>query len=289
MGQPLKITVQGNVGSIGDVDLDLSIEIPGLDSIMQSLHSLHGKVDEVMTTQETLEAAIAGDTQALNDVKTRVENAENLLTTKIATLEGELATAKSQGINAAPIEASLAHLREVAAAIDPEKAPPPPPPGAPVISAVSPASGPPAGGTSITISGTGFTGATAVDFGTTPATSFTVESDSQITAVVPAGTGAAGVVVTTPAGASAAGATFTYEGAPAAGPTQSVYLPAAGTAPTGEWSASGFETVPAEGAAAEVVYYFAGDTAGATPPTEAGANVPGWSIYRGATQAVAGP
>ncbi|MBL9132848.1 MAG: cadherin-like beta sandwich domain-containing protein, partial [Verrucomicrobiaceae bacterium] len=59
----------------------------------------------------------------------------------------------------------------------------------PTITSVSPASGPIAGGTTVVITGTGFTGATAVNFGTTPATGFTVNSPTQITATLPAGTG----------------------------------------------------------------------------------------------------
>ena len=64
----------------------------------------------------------------------------------------------------------------------------------------------------MTITGTGFTGATAVDFGTTPATSFTVVSDTSITADSPAGTGTVDVTVTTPGGTSATSPAdqFTY-------------------------------------------------------------------------------
>ena len=63
---------------------------------------------------------------------------------------------------------------------------------------------PPAGGTSVTITGTGFTGATAVKFGSTAASSFTVNSATQITATSPAGTaGAVDITVTTPGGTSA--------------------------------------------------------------------------------------
>ncbi|MGX5696669.1 IPT/TIG domain-containing protein [Agromyces soli] len=64
------------------------------------------------------------------------------------------------------------------------------------IDEVSPPSGPEAGGTTVTITGSCFTGATAVLFGSTPATSFTVVSDTEITAVVPAGTGVVDVSVT---------------------------------------------------------------------------------------------
>lgn len=87
---------------------------------------------------------------------------------------------------------------------------------APVVTALSPDTGPTAGGTAVTISGRDFTGATAVDFGTTPAT-FTVVSDTQINAVTPPGTGSVPVTVTTAGGTSvspAAPPTFSYADPP---------------------------------------------------------------------------
>jgi hypothetical protein len=87
----------------------------------------------------------------------------------------------------------------------------------PTVTGVSPTSGPTAGGTSVTITGTGFTGATAVKFGTTSAPTFTVNSATQITATAPAGTGTVDVTVTTPGGTSAVNAPadrFTYTSAP---------------------------------------------------------------------------
>ena len=68
------------------------------------------------------------------------------------------------------------------------------------LSSVSPNQGPTTGGTSVTITGVGFTGVTAVHFGTVPATSFHFVSDTTITAVSPPGTGRVAVNVTTPAG-----------------------------------------------------------------------------------------
>jgi hypothetical protein len=65
----------------------------------------------------------------------------------------------------------------------------------PVVSGLNPNSGPTAGGTVVTITGTGFQCVTGVKFGTTPASSFTVNSPTQITATSPPG--AAGVVTVT--------------------------------------------------------------------------------------------
>ena len=62
---------------------------------------------------------------------------------------------------------------------------------APTFSNILPTSGTTAGGTSVTITGTGFTGATSVTFGGTAATSFTVVSNTSITATTPAGTAGA--------------------------------------------------------------------------------------------------
>ena len=82
----------------------------------------------------------------------------------------------------------------------------------PTVSALSPNAGPAVGGTSVTITGTGFTGATAVSFGATSATSFTVTSGTSITATSPAGSGIVDVKVTTVGGTSATSAAdgFTY-------------------------------------------------------------------------------
>jgi IPT/TIG domain len=76
---------------------------------------------------------------------------------------------------------------------------------APAISNISAKTGPTAGGTSVTITGTGFIGVTSVQFGATQATSFAVNSSTSITAGAPAGTsGPVYISVTTPNGATKA-------------------------------------------------------------------------------------
>jgi fibronectin type 3 domain-containing protein len=68
----------------------------------------------------------------------------------------------------------------------------------PIVTGISPNSGPTAGGTVVTITGQNFSGAAGnlhVFFGTTAATSFTINSDTQITATAPAGSGTVDVTV----------------------------------------------------------------------------------------------
>jgi hypothetical protein len=58
-------------------------------------------------------------------------------------------------------------------------------PGAPTVTSTVAHRGSIAGGQTVVLTSTGFAGATSVRFGTTDATSFTVDGDTQITAVVP--------------------------------------------------------------------------------------------------------
>jgi hypothetical protein len=82
---------------------------------------------------------------------------------------------------------------------------------APTITSFTPTTG--GTGTSVTITGTNFTGATSVKFGGTAATTFTVNSATQITATV--GTGTTGTItVTTAGGTGTSSGTFTYIPAP---------------------------------------------------------------------------
>ncbi|MFI9631729.1 IPT/TIG domain-containing protein [Nocardia sp. NPDC051929] len=98
----------------------------------------------------------------------------------------------------------------------------------PTLTSIAPSTGPVTGGTTVVLTGTNLTGATAVTFGGTPATSFTVNSATQITAVAPAGTGTVSVKVTTPGGISN-GVAYTY----VAVPTLTTVVPNTGPAAGG--------------------------------------------------------
>ena len=65
----------------------------------------------------------------------------------------------------------------------------------PTISTINPSQGPTTGGTTVTLTGTGMTGSTAVRFGSTNATSFTLNSATQITAVSPPRAAGAAAVI----------------------------------------------------------------------------------------------
>lgn len=99
---------------------------------------------------------------------------------------------------------------------------------APTTAAVSPSTGPSAGGNTVNITGSGFTYATSVAFGTNTA-SFTVLSNTSINAIVPAGPPGGGdvtVIVSGPGGSSPSGPTYTYV-APAT-PTITSLTPSSG-------------------------------------------------------------
>jgi IPT/TIG domain len=99
---------------------------------------------------------------------------------------------------------------------------------APTITSISPTSGAASGGTQVTINGMAFTGATAVMFGQAASPQPKVVSDTQITAVSPAGTpGTVDIVITAPGGTSEVSPAdeFTYNPRP---PTVTAVDPKAG-------------------------------------------------------------
>ena len=102
---------------------------------------------------------------------------------------------------------------------------------APAVNGIFPATGPAAGGTSVTITGTALADATMVSFGGS-AGMITSDSATQITVVSPPGSGTVNVAVTTPGGTSTAGM-FTYNTsspAPPAHPAVTGFSPASGPA-----------------------------------------------------------
>lgn len=117
----------------------------------------------------------------LGNIQTLISNLGTALS-NINTIKGQVSTLNSQVSFLTPLNQFKYN----------------PPNGAPVITSVSPANGSSAGGYTVTINGSGFTGATAVTFGLTPATNIVVVSDSQITATAPAGSGSATIHITTP-------------------------------------------------------------------------------------------
>jgi titin len=131
----------------------------------------------------------------------------------------------------------------------------PPVQGGPTVTGLNPSSGSAAGGTQITISGSGFTGVSQVRFGATPATSFTFVSDSQATALAPGGSGKVDVTVT------AGGAT-----SPVNQPgDQYTYISPPGP-PTGLAATAGNGSI---------------HLAWTAPASNGGAAITGYNIYRG--------
>ena len=116
----------------------------------------------------------------------------------------------------------------------------------PVITSFSPTTA--AAGATITITGTRFTGASVLSFGGTPASSFTVNSSTSITAIV--GGGSTGSLSVTTPGGTGTLAGFTYIGQ--AAPTLTAVAPFSGKIGTNvTLTGSGFDAV----AANDVVYF----------------------------------
>jgi hypothetical protein len=82
----------------------------------------------------------------------------------------------------------------------------------PEHSALIPNGGAAAGGTQVLLTGSGFTGATAVSFGAAAAASFHVVDDHLIVAVSPGGTGTVGITVTASVGSQISAGEFSYFG-----------------------------------------------------------------------------
>ena len=107
----------------------------------------------------------------------------------------------------------------------PLPAPSPAPVAAPTVSLVSPSTGPATGRTSVTLTGTGFAGASAVYFGTAQGTGLAVSSAASLTVTSPAGTGTVDVTVVTPGGRSTISAADHFSYIPASPPPSTFVRP----------------------------------------------------------------
>jgi hypothetical protein len=88
-----------------------------------------------------------------------------------------------------------------------------------VVALVSPTGGPAAGGNTVNIISSSFTNATAVTFGLTTATLFTIISDTLISAVVtlgPSGSGSVSIRVTSLGGTNVSEITYRASSRPSA-------------------------------------------------------------------------
>jgi uncharacterized repeat protein (TIGR02543 family) len=85
----------------------------------------------------------------------------------------------------------------------------------PSVTGITPDQGAQAGGTTVTVTGSGFVpGSTTVTIGGVPCTAVTVVDAHTLTCLTGAGTGAAGVSVATPGGGVTAGVSFSYDPQP---------------------------------------------------------------------------
>ncbi len=138
-------------------------------------------------------------------------------------------TAKEESLVPIPVS-GLSEVTAIAAGDGQSYAAAAAPVALPQIAKLEPNSGEEAGGTVVTITGSNFTGATAVKFGPNNAASFTVNSDNSITAASPPGTGTVDVTVMTPHGTSYASPRdfFNYVGAPTVEMVEPDHGPASG-------------------------------------------------------------
>jgi IPT/TIG domain len=229
-------------------------------------------------------AAVNAETQAIADLQSAITDVGTAIATEIVALQAAM---NAQGVNNSPaIEASVQKIKDLTSTLNNSLAapPPPPPPVVPVLTSISPNNGPVTGGTKVVLTGTGFTGATAVSFSSIPATGFIVNSDTQITATAPPG--ATGtllpVLVTTPSGVTVVNTLWTYGTAAVAGtPTITALSPTSGTAAGGTsvtLAGSGFTgaTKVTFGGIAAASFSVTNDTTivAVAPASPAGVNLP---------------
>jgi hypothetical protein len=177
------------------------------DALLSALHLIAKEIRHMANTEA----------QALADLQSAVTDLGAAIAAEITALQNAM---NAQGVNNTPaIEASVSNIRSLIGGLNASIATTtaPPPPTAPVITSISPTSGPLAGGTSVTVIGTGLTKASGVTVGGLAGVGLVVASDTSLSFNTPASVaGPAAVVVTGPGGSSTGPTTFTYAAAPAA-------------------------------------------------------------------------
>jgi hypothetical protein len=150
------------------------------------------------------------EAQALADLQSAVTDLGAAIAIEITALQNAI---NAQGVNNSPaIETAVSNIRSLIGGLNASIASTTGTgtPAVPVITALNPTTGPTAGGTSVSVTGTGLTGATGVTVGGLAATGLIVASDTALSFTTPASVaGPAAVLVTGPGGVSAA-TTFTY-------------------------------------------------------------------------------
>lgn len=181
-------------------------ELDRHNDLLETIRAASVRIAKALT--EGFAHMASAETQALADLSAAVTAIGTAVTLEIGALQTALSNA---GVNNSPaIEASVQNLTQMAsqltASLPVVKATP-----APTVTAISPNTGPVAGGTPVTLTGIAFTGATGVMVGGVAATAVTVVSDTSLTFVTPAmPAGAVSVVVATPAGTNDTTTMFTF-------------------------------------------------------------------------------
>lgn len=217
-----QIAVQAAVSVVVTFGMLYFLIMPQMAS-KTGLETVVGDVAGVKTSISTLTSDLSRQISQLSgsisDLVT-ADRVNSLISSQITPLRQDLntLTSKVNGLptsmpDIAPLKKQLDDLQKTLDDLTKDVAKlkeTPTPVPAPTISSFTPTSG--ATGASVVITGTNFTGATAVYFGGTLAQSFTVNSATQVTAIV--GNGSTGYVsVTTSGGTVSSTGTFTFTGA----------------------------------------------------------------------------
>jgi subtilisin-like proprotein convertase family protein len=175
----------GDTGSLGGWSLDISVAAPSISGFSPS-SAPAGAAVKVFGDGFTGASAVTFNSTAATSFTVDSDN-RITVTVPVGATTGPVSVTTAAGTAASATDFTVVP--------------------APTVGDFAPVSGPV--GTAVTVTGAGFTGATAVTFDGVAATDFTVDSDTQITATVPAGATTGRVSVVTPNGSGASATNFT--------------------------------------------------------------------------------